>query len=219
MSERKLTYRPEIFDVKDVASAMNIILTPEVGTTTEERWQYETPFLVDEMGRETGLDDRAFVLDYGCGIGRIAKGLIERYGCRVIGVDISAGMRELAPRYVASDRFAVCSPEMFDGMVARGLRATHACACWVIQHCVAPQVDLKRIDSALSAGGQLYIVSSTYRCVPSDAGWVDDGVSMEDLFTARFDQRMKRVLPDVISTPQLAETSYTMVLEKRSPSV
>src|SRR5260221_8560231 len=97
-------YRPDIFEVSDLESAMQIILTPETGTTTQERWEYETPYLVNEIGRTLGLDDNSCVLDYGCGVGRIARGLIERYHCFVIGVDISTGMRQLAPEYVKSDR-------------------------------------------------------------------------------------------------------------------
>lgn len=82
------TYRPDVFDGTDIDSAMRIILTEEAGTTTEERWQRETPYLVNEIGRALELDAQSRVLDYGCGIGRIAKGLIDRYGCRV---DAGAG--------------------------------------------------------------------------------------------------------------------------------
>ena len=35
------------------------------------------------------------VLDYGCGIGRIAKELILKTSCKVIGVDISESMRKM----------------------------------------------------------------------------------------------------------------------------
>ena len=41
-----LTYHPGVFDVNDIAQAMGIILTPE-GSTTEERWQTETPYVAD----------------------------------------------------------------------------------------------------------------------------------------------------------------------------
>jgi len=33
------TYTPSVFDVRDVDEARRIILTPEAGTTTDERWQ------------------------------------------------------------------------------------------------------------------------------------------------------------------------------------
>lgn len=222
MSESKttttkaLTYRPEVFEVDDLESAMRVILTPEPGTTTPERWEYETPYLVSEIGRALGLDDQSCVLDYGCGIGRIAKGLIERHNCFVVGVDISTSMRQLAPRYVQSDRFAACAPEMLDRMIARGFRATHACACWVIQHCLAPETDLVRIDSALASDGRLFVLNSNHRCVPTDHGWASDGISVEELLTARFEKIAKGDLPEVITTPEIANCSYTMTLRKRS---
>jgi SAM-dependent methyltransferase len=219
MSESKATkgptYRPEIFEVNDLESAMQIILTPETGTTTQERWEYETPYLVNEIGRTLGLDQNSCVLDYGCGVGRIARGLIERYHCFVIGVDISTGMRQLAPEYVKSDRFSICAPAMLDRMIARGLRVTHAYACWVLQHCLAPETDLARIDSALVNNGTLFVLNSDYRFLPTDRGWGSDGISVEAILTGRFEKIAKGVLPEVITTPELANTTYTMTLRKR----
>ncbi|MBI4190853.1 MAG: methyltransferase domain-containing protein [Betaproteobacteria bacterium] len=216
IKKKVLTYRPDIFEVNDLESAMGVILTPELGTTTQERWEYETPYLVDEIGRALELDDESCVLDYGCGIGRIAKGLIERYNCFVIGIDISTSMRQLALGYVKSDRFAVCAPATLERMTVGGFRVTHAYACWVIQHCLAPLVDLARIDSALASDGRLFVLNSNHRCVPTDRGWANDGISIEELLTARFEKIAKGDLPEVITTPEIANSSYTMTLRKRS---
>ena len=209
-------YRPDRFDVTDMNSAMGIILTPEPGTTTHERWEYETPYLVDEIGRALGLDSNSCVLDYGCGVGRIAKGLIDRYDCYVIGVDISMSMRQLAPGYVQSDHFSTCAPAIFDRMVSQGFRATHACACWVIQHCFAPDGDLSRIDAALVDNGRLFVLNNNSRCVPTDRGWTSDGLSVEDMLTKRFEKLSKGDLPEVITTPEIANSSYMMTLRKRA---
>lgn len=219
MSESKRTnvptYRPEIFEVSDLESAMQIILTQETGMTTQERWEYETPYLVDEISRTLGLDEKSCVLDYGCGVGRIARGLIERHKCFVIGVDISTSMRQLAPEYVKSDRFSICAPAMLDRMVARGLRVTHAYACWVIQHCLAPEADLARIDSALANDGRLFVLNSNHRFVPTDHGWASDGVSVEKILTGRFEKIAKGDLPEVITSAEIANSCYTMTLRKR----
>jgi ubiquinone/menaquinone biosynthesis C-methylase UbiE len=213
--KKTLVYRPEIFDAHDLASAMDIILTPETGTTTQERWEYETPYLADEIARALELNADACVLDYGCGIGRLAKALIERHNCFVLGVDISSKMRELAHGYVSSDRFAVCAPEMLDRMIVQGLRVTHVYACWVIQHCATPAADLGRIDAALARNGRAYVLNNLRRCVPTDRGWVDDGISVEALLTAKFDLIEKNALPEVITTPEIAQGSFTMTLRKR----
>jgi len=39
-----LTYHPELFDARTVEQARKIILTGE-GSTTDERWKVETPFI------------------------------------------------------------------------------------------------------------------------------------------------------------------------------
>ena len=157
---KQVVYQPGVFETRDLASARSIILTAEPGTTTDERWEYETAYLADDIGRLPGIEGNSCVLDYGCGIGRVSKALIERLGCFVLGVDISAGMRELATGYVRSERFSVCSPEMLDRMIAGGFRATHACANWVLQHCAAPTIDIARIESALVPRGSIYVLNT-----------------------------------------------------------
>jgi SAM-dependent methyltransferase len=210
-----VVFRPEVFDVSDVGAAKAIILTPQRGTTTAERWEFETPYLVDVIGRDLGLGPDRCVLDFGCGIGRIAKALIDRHGCRVVGVDISERMRSLAPEYVGSPRFLAWSPEELDGQVAGGFRASHAVACWVIQHVLDPDAEIARIEAALAGGGEFFVLNQGHRVVPSNLGWIDDGISVETLLAARFDVVSRGVLPEIVTTPELAATTYTMRLRKR----
>jgi len=99
-----LTYDPSVFQVNDLAAAMKIILTEE-DSSSDKRWKTETPYAMDLIGQYLTIDRDSLLLDYGCGIGRVAKELIARYGCRVIGTDISAQMRALAPSYVNSTDF------------------------------------------------------------------------------------------------------------------
>jgi len=211
----KAVYRPQVFDVPDAGAAKEIILTPERGTTTAERWELETPYVVDAIGRELALGPDHRVLDFGCGIGRIAKGLIERHGCRVVGVDISERMRALAPGYVGSPRFVAWSPDELDREIAGGFRATHAVACWVIQHVLRPDAELARIEAALAPGGELFALNQDLRAVPSSRGWLDDGISVEALLTARFDVVARGVLPETVTTPEIAAAAYTLRLRKR----
>jgi cyclopropane fatty-acyl-phospholipid synthase-like methyltransferase len=86
-----LTYDPHIFQVNDLASAMKVILTDE-DSSSDKRWKTETPYAADLIGQYLTIDRDSLLLDYGCGIGRMAKELIARYGCRVIGTDISPQM-------------------------------------------------------------------------------------------------------------------------------
>ena len=139
-------YNPEVFNVADMKQAKEIILTNEgPGANSETRWAFETPYLVELMLQTFSLRSDMVVLDYGCGIGRMAKALIEASGCSVIGVDISASMRRLAIDYVQSDRFLAVSPGQFDTLVRVGLRVHTAIAIWVLQHCFNPADDIARI--------------------------------------------------------------------------
>ena len=218
LRRRPAIYDPRVFDADDVESAKFVILNPMPDMTTAERWEVETRNVVELLGRNTPLDGNSCVLDYGCGIGRLAKVLIERYGCRVVGVDISQRMRELAREYVQSDRFVVCSPEELDQRVAGGLQATHACACWVIQHCLDPDADLERIHSALADRAWFFVLNSNLRWVPTDRGWVQDGICVEELLAARFEVVARTDNPAEVVSPVLAGQSYSMLLRKPSHS-
>src|SRR5262249_33707894 len=116
MTQPVVTYDPSIFDVTTLEDAMRIILTPE-DSTTEQRWATETPYLTDLVSRCFELSPTSLVLDYGCGLGRMAKALIARHGCHVVGVDISRNMRSMAAAYVDSDRFFACPPAMLDPLL------------------------------------------------------------------------------------------------------
>jgi SAM-dependent methyltransferase len=143
-----LTYDRRVFNVKSMAHARAVILTPE-DSSTEERWKNETPYLASLIGEQLQISSDWLLLDYGCGIGRIAKELIARHGCQVIGVDISPSMQALAPVYVASDRFLACSPTILDSLVRRGLAFDGAFSVYVPQPCQYPAQDIARIRRAL----------------------------------------------------------------------
>lgn len=200
-------YTPGIFESPDMGAAMAIILTPEPGTSTEERWRIETPYLAGEMAGRLDLNANSLVLDYGCGIGRLSKALIERTGCFVIGVDMAQRMRELAPVYVASPRFMVVSPEGFDALIDRGIKVDFGFASWVLQHCLEVERDIERIHAALGPMARFFMVNNLRRAVPTDRGWVHDGKSVEALLAAHFDAIDRYPFPPGISAPELTANS------------
>jgi SAM-dependent methyltransferase len=181
-----LTYDPTIFQVKDLAAAKNIILTPE-DSSTEVRWENETPYVADLIGQFLPINHSSLLLDYGCGIGRVAKELIARYGCHVIGIDISASMREFAQNYVGSDRFFACSPVMLDCLITNGVSFDGAVAIWVLQHCFNPTDDIARIRRTLKPNGRLFVLNNLHRVVPTlEKGWYNDGVDVRTLLCSEF---------------------------------
>jgi len=206
-------YRPEVFEVSSIADAKRVIVTPEPGTTTQERWAKETPFLVEDCGKRLGIGPETCVLDYGCGIGRVAKGLIEQFGCRVVGVDFSPSMRLLAPEYVLSERFTVWSMAVLDQMIVKGFRADVAICLWVIQHALDPNEVIRRIAGALRPGALLYALNS-HRCVPTDRGWANDGFDVPNGLRAVFREESNYRLPESVSTSELAAVSTIQVLRR-----
>jgi len=89
------------------------------------------------------------VIDFGCGIGRLARE-IARFGkCRVTGVDISETMRLHAQAYVASPDFTALSPQAYDAAVQTGQRYDAAYSVYVIQHVADPMKELERIARSL----------------------------------------------------------------------
>ena len=205
---RAPAYRPEVFTVPDTDQAKAIILTPEGGLTTEQRWETETPYLCSTIGAALGLDSHSLLLDYGCGIGRVSKALIEQFGCEVIGVDISQSMRQLAPGYVGQPSFSAVSPETFGKMADRGLRVDCAIAIWVLQHCPAVAADIALIKSSLKKNGLLFVLNNTVPAIPTDRGWVNTGVNIRQLLESEFTVEGYSRLPATATAPLVSEHSF-----------
>lgn len=212
--ERVAVFRPEAFEVANIEQAKAVIVTPERGTTTEERWQKETPYLAGDAAGRLGIGPETTVLDYGCGVGRIAKELIENCGCRVIGVDASKAMRELAPGYVLSERFNIWSPEVFEQMLDRGFRVDCAISLWVIQHVLDPKNVIELIRKSLRPGSMFYTLNQQIRCVPSDLGWVNDGFDVWSALAATFAEEERYYLSDSVAPLELARQSLIQVLRR-----
>jgi SAM-dependent methyltransferase len=201
-------YYPEIFNVTDIGQAKYLILTPAGGMTSEERWQTETAYLLDLIADASHIGEDTVVLDFGCGVGRMAKALIERFGCWVIGVDMSASMRQLAPGYVQSPRFSVISPLLLDVLVARGFRADLGIAIWVIQHVARPDQDVARLAASIASNGGLFVANNIRRAVPTDRGWADDGIDVATLLAPPFEPLWHGRLPREIGGDVLPEASW-----------
>src|SRR5665811_598275 len=112
---------------------------------------------------------------------RDRKALIDRFGCSVVGVDISKSMRSLAREYVDSDRFKVCAPECLEAL---NQKFDAAIAIWVLQHCFDPKATIDQIHSGLKSDGRMFVVNDHHRIVPCREGWVSDGKDVLALIKA-----------------------------------
>ena len=199
-----MKYDPSRFDIRNQAEAKSIILTPDSDRSTEQRWRVETPYVAG-LCEKMELDSSSVVLDYGCGIGRLSKALIEQYGCFVVGVDISQNMRALAVDYVQSDRFLVCHPNM---LAFVNIRCDAAIAVWVLQHCPNLDRDVANIRGALAGGDRLFVLNEKHRCIPVDGGWSDDGKSVNDALDKTFAlDTMNRADPAIVGEAH-AQSAY-----------
>jgi SAM-dependent methyltransferase len=211
-------YQPSYYEVSSLEEAMGKILTPEDGVSPHERWEKETPIIADMLTNRLNLSANHNIIDYGCGVGRLAKELIGSKDCNVIGVDISRSMRAFSHIYCQSDAFFSCSIKSLQTMVDIGFRADHAFAIWVLQHAEKPEEDIDLIYNALAVGSTFLVMNLDYRCLPTGNGWEDDGINIKKMIESRFDVLEYFPAPDGAVTDLARLISFCALYRKSSDS-
>ncbi len=168
------------------------------GIPMAERYAQETPLFANkifELVPGTTIVP-ANILDYGCGVGRIAKEIIRQEEIKssgrvkIVGVDPSAEMRELAFNNVSHPFFRPMAPqELIEPAIF-----DVAYLVYVLQHVPAIEIReiLQRIHYSLKDGGYLFYCSSDYRmAIRYDGkGFFDDrflGVDLQEELSRYFD--------------------------------
>jgi hypothetical protein len=100
-------------------------------------------------------------------------------------------------------------------LTAKGFRATHAICCWVIQHVVQPHAVIQLIANSMQPAATLYLLNQNDRCVPTDKGWVNDGIDIRPALNTHFSEIESHRLPPEVTTQRLSEASMIQVLKKR----
>ena len=161
-----LYYYKDMFKVQDMQEAKAIILTEEQeGGDYKERWDRETEYMQGLFAEGLGDLNGKTILDFGCGIGRLSKVLLQQYDCHVLGVDISPDMRRLAQEYVADDRFSVLSYEMFCQLGGTGrLQVDCGLAVYVLQHVYDPARDIQLLRQVVK--DRLFVLNLQHRAIP-----------------------------------------------------
>lgn len=208
MTKNTIKYDPNIFNKKDLEEAKKIILTNEKDISSETRWENETPYIVDSISSKINLDENSLVVDFGCGIGRISKELIDKYGCKVVGVDISASMRTHAKSYVNSEKFQAVSPFEFRNMILKGVRFDAAVAVWVLQHCIDPLSDICMIKASLKKGGLFYVLNNIQTAIPTNKGWKTNKTDVFNLLENLFGQVSKQKLPKSAGNEYISKYTF-----------
>ena len=212
---KRVIYNPDVFEVRTIDEAKRIVLTAE-DATTEDRWRVETPYLAESIGAYLKPAASSLIIDYGCGIGRMAKELIAQHDCSVIGVDISTSMRQLAPGYVGNARFAACSWNVVDAQIDHGLQVDSVIAIWSLQHSPKVEDDIARIARALKPGGQLYVCNLERAAVPTNLGWVDTGFAIQSLLAEVFELVAIEALSAEHTSDWIASQAFIGKYRKRS---
>ncbi len=218
MNDDKLQYNPKIFDTKTIEDAKRIILTPESGMQTDERWEKETSFLKEDIGTFfKDFNKDSVMVDYGCGIGRVSKEIIEKIGCKVIGVDISESMRTMAKEYVKSPNFETISPSEFREKILDGLRVDGIISIWVLQHSTDPMGDVALLKGSLKQNGLFYVLNNKITAVPTNKGWVNNGVNILALLEFNFSNLGVSQLPKEVAKEKLHTETFIAKLKNDKP--
>lgn len=179
-----------LFKPRDLEEGKHAVVGECNGILMADRWKIETPLFAKEILKHA--PQNALILDYGCGVGRLAKEILsQRSDVTVVGLDASVHMLQKAKEYVND-------PSRFTAVLPRQLgtlgKKFDICYCvYVLQHC--PAVDLRtsiqRINHFLKDNAPFAYCSSDYRmAIRFDGhGFHDDrylGVDVRDEISRLF---------------------------------
>jgi 2-polyprenyl-3-methyl-5-hydroxy-6-metoxy-1,4-benzoquinol methylase/ADP-heptose:LPS heptosyltransferase len=162
----------EYFNPKTLDAGIESVVGACNGYTKEQRFQIETPLFAKAILRHVSSEVPSRILDYGCGVGRIAKEVLRQNPqTSVTGVDPSEGELKLAREYVNDSRFSTSHPEK----LTQGNFDVVYCV-YVLQHVPALYLReaLARMHYLLKDGGTFVFCSSLYRMAIGPKGFWDD---------------------------------------------
>jgi ubiquinone/menaquinone biosynthesis C-methylase UbiE len=178
-----MTYLKQVFDPQTLEHAKNVVLTPDPARPA--KFDEETEFLIEFINRLGIIVPNSLVLDFGCGMGRVARKLVETFGCRVVGTDISEKMLEFARRYAKSEKFTALPSY-------NGSDIDVAIVAFVLQHTEDPKKEIENLYHNLKPGGHVVLLDDGKRFVPSGVDkqgfviWSDDKVGVEEIMSRYF---------------------------------
>lgn len=165
------------FESGNVEQLRRVILSAPADVDYDEYWDRSGRVMAETIATVLGLTPESHVLDFGCGIGRLARPVIQTAGCRLAGVDLSHSMLATAVGYVDSPRFTQIHHKAFHTETIDPPFTGAYCAL-VLQHCLRPDLELAAIRRACIPGAPLLIVNAYNRFLPTAVGWRDDGADV-----------------------------------------
>jgi len=188
-----MNYVIEAFYPRDIGHAKDICLSPEPGVSY--KFDMETEVTIRTILENFYAYNYCVVGDFGCGVGRIPKGLISNLGCEVYGFDFSKPMLNSAVEYVQSKKFIPIHTPLSDEKQKQFLdKFDLITAIYVIQHSPTPEQDIDFIYNSLKLGGKFMSVNEKKRFIPigideKNSGliyWDDDGIKVDEIISKKF---------------------------------
>ena len=186
----------QLFKPKDLTEAIQMSVGDCKGLSAQQRWDEETPVFAEAIVRLLDDSKNHWLVDYGCGPGRIAKAIMEYVPSGdwgyvgITGVDNSSEMIAQAEAYVGPYKFDAVLPHELDA--SKGAELVYLVYC--LQHMPAIEIRdaLQRIWTCLKDDGLFFFCGSENRmAVRSDGGgFFDDrflGVDMTAEISRVFD--------------------------------
>lgn len=181
-------YIKQVFDTTDLEVAKNICLSKDV--RYPNKFEEETEFLINFLKNRKIINSKIYFGDFGCGVGRVSKAILENFNCHIVGFDISTHMLLLAQQYLKhNDKFK--TQKYKKDYKWNGRKFDVFLASFVLQHSEHPKEDIDFIFDNLKTNGVLVLVNEKERLVPVDiqdgyAVWYDDKINITNLISKKF---------------------------------
>ncbi len=183
-----MSYLKEAFYPNDIESAKDICITPD--PKKPNKFNEETHFLIKFLNSRGLLHKRPKVLDFGCGVGRISKDLVD-LGCKVVGMDFSIPMLMAAINFVDNKNF---TPLINTATLPFEIKPEFdlVICSFVLQHTEDPIKEINFLKSVMKDDATLVLVNEPYRLVPMGMDkdrfveWKDDKVDIDQEVSNEF---------------------------------
>ena len=121
-----------LFKPKNLEEGKNAVVGNCNGFTMQQRWEAETPAFAKKILEHLKLKRKeGYIIDYGCGVGRLAKEILLRDPTvNLLGVDDSQDMLNQAEAYVDNPKFYPQLPNS----IASEIEVDLAYCVYVLQH-------------------------------------------------------------------------------------
>jgi cyclopropane fatty-acyl-phospholipid synthase-like methyltransferase len=213
LSQSSLIYHPEIFNQKTLQGAAKCILDHH-SESFESRWERETDYLIELWKQKNLIPKGGVVVDFGCGIGRLSKRMIQEFDVTVVGVDLSVEMLQHAISYVGSPQFVPMPRASLDKFE---IKADFAVAAWVLQHCPFIEEEIRALEKVLKPQGIFFCLNAHGRFIPiQNSEWADDSVQVGQVLQSHFNLVEISELPLTVTSKEIQEMSWWGTFVKKS---